>query len=85
LSSRASTSPTRSHGPPAAGPLAGELSRGQQPQAGAAQEHVADAARLLAARRERDLGEQVGQARDDRLGQLAALGRQREHLVGGVP
>ena len=32
-------------------------------------------ARLLAAGRERDLGEQVGQPGDDRLGQLAALAR----------
>ena len=62
----------------------GQLARGQQPQARAPQQHVADAARLLAAGGERDLGEQVGQPGDDRLGELAALGREREHLVGGV-
>ena len=62
-----------------------ELARGEQPEAGAAQQHVADAARLLVARRERDLGEQVGAVRDDRLRQLSALAGDLEHLERGVP
>ena len=57
--------------------------RGGQPEAGAAQQHVADAARLLAAGREGRLGQQVGHAGQDRLGELAALGGGREHVVGG--
>ena len=48
-----------------------QLARGQQAQPGAAQEHVPDRAGLLVAGRERRLGQQVGQAGDDRLGQLA--------------
>ena len=48
------------------------------------QQHVADAARLLAARGQRHLGEQVGQPLDDRLGELAALGRERQHVARGV-
>ena len=45
--------------------------RGGQPEAGAPQQHVADAARLLAAGREGRLGQQVGHPGQDRLGQLA--------------
>ena len=84
-SSRASTSPVRratADGLPSA-PGASSR-RGEQREPGAPQQHVADAARLLAARRQHDLGEQVGQARDDRLGQLAARGGELEHLPGGV-
>ena len=40
--------------------------------------------RLLVAGAERRLGEQVGQAVDDRLGQLAALGGDAQDVVGGV-
>ena len=67
-----------------AGAVPGELVRRQQPETGAAQQHVPDAARLLAARSEGDLGEQVGQTGHDRLGQLPAFCGEREHVVGGV-
>ena len=56
----------------------------QQPEAGAPQQHVADRAGLLVANRERDLGEQVGQPRDDRLGQLRPLASDGQHIVCGV-
>ena len=48
---------------------------GEETEPRAPQQHVADAARLLVARRERRLGEQVGKPLDDRLGELAALAR----------
>ena len=62
----------------------GQLACGEQAEARASQQHVADAAGLLLACRLGDLGEQVGQAGDDRLRQLAAVGGEREHVVGGV-
>ena len=64
--------------------LGEELTRGQQPEPGSAQEHVPDASRLLVAGRQRRLRKQVGLTGDDRMGQLFVLGSQREHLVGGV-
>ena len=54
--------------------LAREASRTKQPQAGPSQQDVADASRLLAPRGQRGLGEQIRHPRDDRLGELAALG-----------
>src|SRR3954447_15639117 len=48
-----------------------ELARGQEAQPRAAQQDVADRCRLLAARGEGRLGQEVGQPGDDRLGELA--------------
>ena len=65
---------------PAAPTSASRSSRcGDEREARAAQQHVADAARLLVASGDHRLGEQVGLARDDRPAELGALGRDREH------
>ena len=66
-------------------PVGAQLAAREQAQARAPQKHVADRLRLLEARREGGLGEQVGQLGDDRRRQLRALARDGEHLVGGVP
>ena len=61
----------------------GDAARGQQRDAGAAQQRIAHADGLLAARRVDGLGQQVGgPAGHDRLGQLAALAGHGEDLVG---
>ena len=62
-----------------------QLRRGEQAEAGAAQEHVGDRARLLEPRRDRRLGEQVGLAGDDRRRELGALAGEPQHVARGVP
>ncbi len=66
-------SPTRATGPSSCRTSSRAAS---SPRRVRRKQHVADAPRLLATGRQHDLGEQVGQAGDDRLGQLLTLGRQ---------
>ena len=59
--------------------------RGEDPQAGASQEHIGDAARLLKAGGDRRLGKQVGAPGDDRRGQPRLPAGEVEDGAGGVP
>ena len=60
------------------------LARREQAEARAAQQHVADAARLLGAHGVDGLGEQVGEALDDRRREVRALGGDPQHRRGLV-